>query len=125
MKPESDFSKPFRHWIMANPPKIDCTFELKHTRGKEYLPFSELDESQENYAISISTSPKGVLIRNQGGNGEPDYTYHYKQPAFIVIKYPKGFEVIEIQNFIAERERSGKRKSLTYERAQAISTFSV
>lgn len=120
---ESTFAKLFRHWLKAKPFPYSCTFELKDTRRKEYFPFSEFAEAQEMYADAI-TYGKGVLLRNQGGSGEPDYTYHYKEPAYIAIRYPEGFEVIKVENFVAEREKS-KEKSLSYSKAREISTYSV
>lgn len=120
---ESTFSRLFRHWIKHVKFPYSCVFELKDTRGKEYLPFSECAEAQEQYATAI-TKGNGVLMRNQGGSGEPDYTYHYKEPSFIAIRFPEGFEVIKVENFIKERD-SSKEKSLSYSKAREISTYSV
>jgi len=117
---EAKFSIRFRHWIRANPIPMSCTFEIKDTRTRKSLPFSDLKEEQVNFGMAIN-SRKGVLMRNQGGNGEPDYTYHYNQPAFVVIHFTgKGFVIIEIPIFKLERENS-KQKSLTWERACEIS----
>jgi hypothetical protein len=41
--------------------------------------------------------------------------------AYVVIKYPKAFVMITVNNFIHARDRS-KRKSLTYEQALEIAT---
>lgn len=87
------------------------------------LRFDEVKEEQIDWANAI-TNGDGVLMRQVGGNGEPDYTYHYKEPTFIVIKFPKDMEFISIDQWLAERERS-KRKSLTLQRARQISTISV
>lgn len=117
-KHETKFSLLFRHWLRAHPITHSCTFELKDTRGKDSFPFKEYKEEQELWANAI-TYGKGVLIRNQGGSGEPDYNYHYQDPAYIVIKYPAGFVLIHVEDFVAERERS-ERKSLTWDRAQEL-----
>lgn len=120
---EAKFAIKFRHWLRANPVNISCTFEIKDTRGRKSLPFSELKEEQINWGLAVK-SKKGVLMRNQGGHGEPDYTYHYNQPAFVVINFTgKGFAVIEIETFCLERDRNKKAKSLTWERACAIATI--
>lgn len=71
--------------------------------------------------MALQTSDKGVLIRNIGGNGEPDYTYSYKEPVCIVVRFPKFFCIIPLSVFTAVRERT-KEKSLTSEIAQAIAT---
>lgn len=119
---EAKFAIKFRHWLRANPVRISCTFEIKDTRGRKSLPFDELKEEQIDWAMAIKSN-RGVLMRNQGGHGEPDYTYHYNQPSFVVINYPDlGFVVIEIETFVMERDRS-KKKSLTWERALAIATI--
>lgn len=122
IKRESKFAIKFRHWLKAKKIDFSCTFETKDCSNKSSFAYSELGESQENWALAISEG-LGVLMRQQGGNGEPDYIYNYRDPAYIVINFKEGFEVITIQNFIAERNKS-QRKSLTHERAKLISTFS-
>lgn len=122
-KREADFSILFRHWIKKNPPKTTCAFELKQTQ-RETIPFSCVEEHQIDYCDAIKNSPKGVLIRHQGQNGEPDYLYMYRDPVFIVIKYPECFCIIALGAFMMERSTS-KRKSLTMERAREISTETV
>jgi hypothetical protein len=123
IKHEAKFSIRFRHWLKANPIKFSCTFEMKDTCGKQSLNFKEVKQEQLDYGEAIkSTHP--TMIRNVGGQGEPDYTYHYNCPAFVVINYPKGFVLIDVTTFAMERDRS-KRKSLTWLQARAISTIEV
>lgn len=124
-KREANFGKRFRAWVKAQTDLPSSAFELKQTT-KNYISFSALQEHQE-YALLAACGP-GLLYKapdDSCGVKPFDFFYIKRASAFVVIKYPKGFEVIEIQNFITERERSGKRKSLTYERAQAISTYSI
>lgn len=62
-------------------------------------------------------------MRNHGGNGEPDYSYFYKQPTFLVINYThKGFVIIEFETFLEEKKNS-KAKSLSWKRACAIAVI--
>ena len=120
---EKDFSITFRHWLKANP-RLSGSYEIKDTRGKNYLPFSEVGEHQINYGLAIN-SDKGVLIRVQAiSGGEPDYVYLRNAPAYIVIKYPKFFCIIDVGTFDLERKRS-KTKSLTSGRAKELSTVVV
>lgn len=119
---ESKFALRFRHWLRAQKLDFSATFELKDCSDKKSFAFSELKEEQENWALAISEG-KGVLMRQMGGNGEPDYTYHYKDPAFVVINFKEGFTIITIQNLLQEKVTS-TRKSLTYARAKLISSFS-
>jgi len=113
----------FRHWIKANP-QFTGSYEIKDSLGKKYLPFNSVSQAQLDYAMAIHSN-KGVFIRVQAvSEGMPDYVYLRNCPAWIVIKYPKSFEIISIDSFILEKSRS-KEKSLSWERAKAISTISV
>lgn len=122
-KREANFGLRFRHWIRANPPDHSATFELKDCSHKKSFPFKDWPEAQRDWALAIS-SPKGALMRQVGGNGEPDYTYHMNQMSYVVINFEKGFEVISARLLLSEIKYS-KRKSLTHTRAKQISTFSV
>lgn len=106
-----------KHWFEKNSPAT-CSLEEKHTRGKDSFPFSEVKPEQVSFALRIS-SEKGAWIRTLGMNGEPDHIWLKNEPAFIIIKYPKGTVFITINNFIFEKEKN-KRKSLTWDRAVAI-----
>ena len=119
---EANFGIVFREWI-SNNPQITGSYELKDTKGENYLNFSEISEDQITYALLIN-SRKGVLMRVAGLKGEPDYIYMCQEPAYIVIKYPSSFSIITIGTFLMEKERS-KRKSLTESQAEAISTITV
>lgn len=120
-KREADFGVLLRHWLKANP-RHDCALELKQTSGSS-IPFSCLEPQQIDYLQAIK-SDKGVLIRVQGVNGEPDYVYLRNAPACVVIKFPKEFHLIDIDTFVMEKKRS-IRRSLTNARARDISTVSI
>ena len=121
-KKEADFGTTiFRPWILKNNNGFDrpCTFELKST-STDSIPFSCVEDLQIDASMTVRWGDKGYLIRNQTGTiGAPDYSYYKYAPAYIVIKYPKGFVLIDIETFIQEKDRS-KRKSLTWDRAQEI-----
>ena len=124
MKQEADFSIRLRHYLKANPLPISCPLEVKDTRGKPSFNYAELKEEQVNNALA-SKSDRGNLIRISVGTvGAPDYCYYRNSHAYVVIKYPSGFVIIDIEALILEKERS-KRKSLTWEQAQAISIRTV
>lgn len=123
IKHETKASELFRHWLKANP-YFTSSFEMKDTRGKNSLPFSDVPQEQIDWGMAIK-SPKGVLIRTQSvSNGMPDYIYLRGEPAWIVVKYPTAIEIIDVETFAMERDRS-KAKSLTHERARAISVKSI
>jgi hypothetical protein len=115
---EADFGIELKHYFEKNFP-ITCSLEIKV--AKNSLPFKEVKSEQIAYAKSIS-SDKGAWIRVQGVCGEPDYIWMRNEIAYIGIRYPKGFCLITIGNFLHEKEKN-KRKSLTWERAQEIATF--
>jgi hypothetical protein len=119
---EASFSLKFREWLMKNP-RISCSFEMKDTRGKNSLKFSEVTDVQRNYGMSIKSN-RGTLIRVQGLSGEPDYVYFRNTPAYLVINYPQGWVIMDIETFIMEDERS-KIRSLSWSRAKELSTVVV
>ncbi len=120
---ESKSSTVFRHWLRSHP-ILTCSIEMKDTRGAKSLPFSEVKQAQVDWGMAIK-SGKGVLIRTQAvAEGMPDYIYLRNEPAYIVIKYPSLFAIIDVETFALERDRS-KKKSLTQERATAISLWVI
>lgn len=123
-KPEADFGLDFRNkwWNKVN--RRTEPYELKDTRGENSLPFSELSDDQIKIGLAAKSN-KGVLIRIMNGTpGSPDYMGLRNSPYWIVIKFPRSAEVIDIETFLLEKNRS-KRKSLTWEKAKSISTISI
>jgi len=123
IKREAKFSILFRHWLKKNPME-DCSFEMKDTRGKDYLAFSEVKEAQINWGRAIKSN-KGTLIRITAiSEGMPDYCYFNKANAYIVIKYPSCWVMIDIDEFQKENASSARR-SLLVSRAREIATIVV
>lgn len=121
-KPEADFGVVFRRWWEKNPRWGE--YELKDTRGKDSLPFSALSDDQIAVA-TLAMGRKGVLVRRaQGTVGGADYSGLVGVPYWIVIKYPRSFEVIAVSQFLYEKSKS-TRKSLSSARARDISVISV
>ena len=116
---EAEFGLLFRKWINAHKDYFDesCSFELKHTRGEDYLPYDELGAAQIAYASKITG--EGVLVRVIGSDGQPDYIWMRHAPSHIAIRYPKFWCVLLVGDFVWERNM-GKRKSLTSARAREI-----
>ena len=112
-KKEADFGLVFREWIEGHPDLLDSSsIELKHTRGRPTFNLKEWKKNQRIFAYRIR-SEKGCLIRVEGLNGEPDYNWYRNAPAYLAIKYPKGFVVIDTAMI-------PDQKSLTYAQACAI-----
>lgn len=118
-KKEADFGIKFRRWWEKSSHRSE-PYELKDTRGKNSINFSELTDDQITIGLTAK-SPKGVLIRIERGTiGAPDYVGLINCPHYwIVIKYPNFFCLVDIDVFITESARS-KRRSLTSDRAKEI-----
>ena len=114
----------FKGWLMSNKKnaesfrKLKPWLENKDTRGEERFNLKELKDEQIDYGKTIKWSTKGVLVRTEGVKGLPDYKFARNEPVFVVIKYPKGFAVIDIETMELEKT---KAKSMSWERAQELS----
>ena len=118
---ETKSSVLFRHWLRANPQKTS-SYEMKDTRGKNYLDLREVKDAQLDYANAIK-SDRGVFIRVQAlSGGEPDYIYLRNEPAWIVIKYPKCFCIIDA-TILQDEKKTAKR--LDEIRARKLSTTCI
>ena len=123
-KSEAKFQTKFNKWVREVYKKT-AAYELKHTRGKSSFPFRELKEHQIR---ALQIVRRGVLAYKI-----PDDSFSFKpfdcfvlagERAYVVIKYPKFFCLIDIETFVLEKERS-KRASLTASRASELSTLTV
>lgn len=119
---EADFGLELRKYIDKLKEPIFTTttwLELKDSRGKDSIPFSCLEDVQ--IAEGLKTKRGGSLVRvTVGTTGTQDYIWRYKDPAYVIIRYPKSWCFIDIDTFVLEKERS-TRKSLSESRAIEIS----
>lgn len=121
MKREANFQTIFSHWLKSVH-KQTGVFELKQTKT-DSLPFSAVLPHQLQALENVRHGIFVFKIPDAGYQNPFDCFSLFQQPAFVVIKYPKSFEVISIDAFLLEKERS-KRKSLTWDRAKQISIIS-
>ena len=122
MKREAKANTLFNHWL-KNVHKKSGAFELKQTTG-DSIPFDAVAPHQ---IAALEAVVHGVLvykIPDVGYQNPFDCMCFAGLPAYVVFKFPKSFELVSIDTFLLEKSRS-KRKSLTYERAKAISTISI
>ncbi len=120
IKRESKFTTLFRHWLMANP-MWSAAFELKQTTT-DSIPFSDVKEHQIDALLAVSEGVKGLLYKapdDSRGIKPCDLLYLRNADAYVVIKYPNGFVLIDVDNFVKESKKS-KRRSLTWDRAKQI-----
>lgn len=120
---EAKFGLKLKEWFTKNP-RPTCTIETKDTRGKPSLPFSEVKEAQIRFGQRVK-SDQGIFVRLYPFiEGTPDYAWFWRSPAYIVIKYPKQFSLIDVDTFLMENNRS-KVRSLSASRAEDISILTV
>lgn len=127
IKREAKFTTKFLQW-MRDTYKRTGAYEVKDTRGKNYLPFSEVKDHQIR---ALRVAHHNVLAYKI-----PDDSMSYKpfdaivlagEPARIVIHYPGFFCLIDVETFVLERDRSIKKRkmSLTAARAREIAVLVV
>lgn len=123
-KREALFINIFHSWIRANP-FMTGPYEFKQT-SKSSIPFSSVEEHQVASLIACK-SDKGFFykISDESRGHKPfDGFYFRNSPAYIVIRFPKSFEIIDVEMFVRE-SKSSIRRSLTAGRAKEISIRSV
>lgn len=120
MKREAKFNSEFRKWLKESP-LLSSAIELKQTTTNS-LPFSALAPHQEMALLASKHNSLMFKLIDAGYQNPFDMFFLVKSGAWVVIKYPEGFYVVDIDDFIKERE-SSDRKSLTEERAKEIATF--
>ncbi len=124
-KREAEFgTDTFRVWLERHP-LLSGAFELKQTTTNS-ISFSVVEPHQIDGLLKAKSN-KGIIYKapdDSRGEKPFDYFYLRNASAWVVIKFPKSAEVISIETFLLERSRSN-RKSLTAERAKAISTMSI
>lgn len=117
-KREAEFTVTFRHWLRAHP-MYSAAFELKQTRSN-VLAFNDVKEHQ--LAGLQAAKKDGLLFKlpdDSRGIKPFDLFYLRHAYAWVVIRYPKAFYIIDVDMFIYEKKIS-TRKSLTEARAGDI-----
>lgn len=123
IKSEAKFQTLFSHWVKAEfLTDGGYAFELKHTRGSDSLPFSAVEDHQLNALKAASGKGFFYKISDESKGYKPFDCFTMRGcEAYIVIKYPSFFVLIQIDDFLKEKAKS-KRKSLTADRAKQIAT---
>ena len=120
MKREAKFTMLFRHWLRAFP-RESAAFELKQTTT-DSIPFSDVQEHQIDALLAVKDDVFTYKISDESRGIKPfDMFTLNKAQAYVVIKYPKFFVLIDIDDFVTEKQNS-IRRSLTSSRAKEIST---
>lgn len=118
MKQEATFTTRFRRWAAEN---IGTgAYEIKHTRGSDTFRCAELKDHQKD-ALRAAKGKYGLAFKipDEGYSYRPFDMFVLRQtPAWVVIAYPKGFVVIDIDKFLTWKE-----PSLGYTQACGLSAF--
>lgn len=122
IKREANFQTTFNHWV-KNVYKNTAAFELKQTQTNS-LPFSSVAPHQIQALLNIKNGVFVYKIVDCGYQNPMDSFCMVNEHAYLVVKYPKFWVLIDINDFVNEVKRSD-RKSLTGERAKEISTLIV
>lgn len=102
-----------------------AAFELKQTT-EDSIPFSDVQPHQID-ALLTAKRGGGLLYKapdDSRGMKPFDLFFLTAAEAYVVIRFPNCFTVIDVEVFIEEKAKS-QRKSLTWYRAQAIAKFVI
>lgn len=109
LKHEANFGLLFRSWFRANKKKFDSSiFELKDTRGSAVFNLKEWKEEQRTHALACKSDEGNLMRFSSGTIGMSDYGFYRNVYAYVVIKYPKAFYVIDADDLIAHKGKSLK-----------------
>lgn len=121
IKHESSFGLVFRSWFRANKKKFESSiFELKDTRGASTFNIKEWKEEQSDHALACKSDEGNLMRFSSGTTGMPDYGFYRNAYAYVVIKYPKAFYIID-----ADDLNAWKLKSLKESEAEVLSIYKV
>lgn len=121
LKKEADFSLVFKSWFRANKKKFDsCVFEIKHTRGSASFNVKEWKEEQRDHALACKSDEGNLMRFSSGTTGMPDYGFYRNAYAYVVIRYPKAFYVIDSDDLA-----KWQLKSLKESEAEVLSVHKV
>lgn len=122
MKHEAKFQTVFNHWLKSTY-KESGVFELKQTKSQS-VPFAAVVPHQEQALWNTKNRKIVYKLPDVGYQNPYDCICLMKLPAFVVLKYPSFFCLIDIDDWLNEKKRS-KRRSLTSNRAEEIATLIV
>jgi len=106
-------------YLSANPIG-NALWEAKHTKGKDFLPFSAVEDHQVRWLHNARISAISYKISDDARGQKPSDGFSLeKSNAYIIIKYPDFFCFIDILDYEKE-ERTSTRRSLTSKRAREI-----
>lgn len=101
--------------------QLHCNWEIKQTT-RDSFPFAEVPDHQINSLVAAQEEGYTWKHSDADPRTKPfDGSTIPPLPGYIIIKYPKAFVMITVNNFIHIRSKL-KRKSLTYKEACDIAS---
>lgn len=120
-KHEANFGLLFRSWFRANKHKFDSSvFELKDTRGSATFNVKEWKGEQRDHALACKSDDGNLMRFSSGTTGMPDYGFYRNAYAYVVIRFPKAFYIID-----ADDLNSWHHKSLKEGEAEVLSLYKI
>lgn len=124
MKREAEFGRLFRHWIKSVKWLGPAAFELKQTL-EHSIPFSDVQPHQIDALRAAKGEGLLYKIPDDSRGIKPfDMVYLQSVNAYVVIRYPDFFCLIDVDKFMQEDKRS-QRRSLVEFRARTIAAIVV
>ena len=121
LKHEANFGLLFKSWFRANKSKFySAGFELKDTRGSVTFNVKEWKEEQRDHALACKSDDGNLMRASSGTTGMFDYIFLRNSYAYIVIKYPKAFYIIDSDDLA-----KWQLKSLKESEAEVLSLYKV
>lgn len=100
-KPEAEFTTRFLNWARKHM-KEPAVFEVKHTHGLDTFYIMRLQKHQRHALRSAKHGAFTHKLRDSGYLQPFDAILFTRMEAYLVIKYPKFFAVVDIDRIPAE-----------------------
>lgn len=123
IKREAKFQTNILNHFIRRHFKKTIVWETKVTTTTTFY-FSKLEKQQIPWLTAVKHGGALYKFSDESRGFKPfDGTFWYKEPAYLVVKYPSGhFYFIDVDDFLHERD-TRKKKSMTEERAKEIATL--
>jgi hypothetical protein len=108
-------------YLNKNP--MNAPWEVKHSRGAKFIPFSAVKDHQVTKLHNARCSFLNYKISDDSRGQKPfDGVSYFKSPeAYLIFVYPDMWCFIDILVFEQE-ERTSTRRSISQDRAREIAT---
>src|SRR5882762_2131629 len=105
-KAEARFQTRFNVWIREKFNKT-AAFELKHTHGRSSLPFASVKDHQIRALSIVRHGTLSYKIFDDSISYKPFDCFSLSDEiAYVVIKYPDFFCLIDVDTFTLENKKS-------------------